>query len=129
MKIPAVVARINKKVTNPIQRMWAPRLAPYAMVEHVGRKSGRKYSNPVLAWVQGDRLAIVLTYGRHTDWVRNVQAAGSFGLVRKSKHYTVTGPRVVPSDSPDIPRGARIPGRFFDSVLLGTLHELSLIHI
>ena len=122
MQIPAVVGRINKKITNPIQRQWAPKLAPYAMVEHVGRKSGKKYSIPVLAWVDGDRLSIVLTYGRHTDWVRNVQAAGSFGLIRESRHYTVTGPRVVPSDSPDIVKGAKIPGRLFDSVLIGTLH-------
>ncbi|EON32382.1 hypothetical protein GTC6_12448 [Gordonia terrae C-6] len=98
-------------------------MAPYAMVEHVGRKSGRHYSIPVLAWVDGDRLTIILTYGRHTDWVRNVQAAGSFGLIRKNRHYRVTGPRVVPSDSPDIARGARIPARLFESALLGTLHR------
>jgi deazaflavin-dependent oxidoreductase (nitroreductase family) len=123
MRIPGAVARLNKRVTNPIQRQWAPRLAPYAMVEHVGRKSGKHYSNPVLAWVDGDRLTIILTYGRHTDWVRNVQAAGSFGLIRKNRHYRVTGPRVVPSDSPDIARGARIPARLFESALIGTLHR------
>ncbi|NED68288.1 nitroreductase family deazaflavin-dependent oxidoreductase, partial [Streptomyces sp. SID10244] len=27
MKIPSAVARLNKVVTNPIQRQWAPRLA------------------------------------------------------------------------------------------------------
>lgn len=121
MKVPAAVARFNKVVTNPIQRMWAPRVAPYAMVEHVGRKSGKKYSIPVTAWVDGDRISIVLVYGRHTDWVRNVLAAGEFGLVRKRKHYKVVRPRVIPSDSPDVARGARIPARFFDSVLIGTM--------
>ncbi|WP_439032444.1 nitroreductase family deazaflavin-dependent oxidoreductase [Gordonia terrae] len=121
MRIPRAVARFNKVVTNPIQRLWAPRLAPYAIVEHVGRKSGTLYRIPVLAWVDGDRLTIILTYGRDTDWVRNVQAAGDFGLIRKNRHYRVTGPRVVPSDSPDLASGARIPGRFFESALLGTL--------
>lgn len=123
MKIPKAVARFNKKVTNPIQRQWAPRLAPWAMVEHVGRKSGKEYSIPVLAWVDDDRLSIVLTYGRHTDWVRNVQAANEFGLVRKSKHYKVVRPRIIPSDSPDLASGARIPARMFESVLIGTLVE------
>ncbi|MAU83240.1 nitroreductase family deazaflavin-dependent oxidoreductase [Gordonia sp. Z-3] len=123
MKIPKAVARFNKKVTNPIQRQWAPRLAPWAMVEHVGRKSGKEYSIPVLAWVDDDRLSIVLTYGRHTDWVRNVQAANEFGLVRKSKHYKVVRPRIIPSDSPDVASGARIPARMFESVLIGTLVE------
>ncbi|AZG44812.1 nitroreductase family deazaflavin-dependent oxidoreductase [Gordonia insulae] len=121
MKIPKTVARINKVVTNPIQRQWAPRIAPFAMVEHVGRKSGKQYSIPVLAWVDGDRLSIVLTYGRNTDWVRNVTAAGGFGLIRKSEHHKVVRPRIIPSDSPDVARGARVPARFFDSVLTGTI--------
>lgn len=121
MKIPQAVARFNKVVTNPIQRQWAPHLAPFAMVEHVGRKSGTRYSIPVLAWVEGDRLSIVLTYGRDTDWVRNIQAAGRFEIIRKNKRYTVVGPRVVPSDSPDVAKGARIPARAFDYVLNGTV--------
>lgn len=121
MKIPMAVARFNKYVTNPVQGLWAPRLAPWAVVEHVGRRSGSTYSTPVLAWVSGDRLSIVLTYGRKTDWVRNVQDAGNFVLIRKSKRFKVVGPRVVPSDSPDIVKGARIPAKAFESVLNGTL--------
>ena len=62
-----------------------------------------------------DGLAGIFTFG-------GVLAAGTFGLIRKNRHYRVTGPRVVPSDSPDIARGARIPARLFDSALLGTLH-------
>ena len=121
MKIPAAVARINKVVTNPVQRQWAPRLAPWAMIEHRGRKSGKQYSIPVLTWVDGDRISIVLTYGRDTDWVRNVLAAGDFGLVRRSRHYRVIRPRVIPADSPDVVRGARLFARFFDWVLIGTI--------
>lgn len=121
MRIPAAVARFNKVVTNPIQRQWAPRLAPWVMLEHRGRKSGKRYSIPVLAWVDGDRLAIVLTYGPHTDWVRNVLAAGEFGVVRKSRHLHIIRPRVIPADSPDVARGARPFARFFDFVLIGTI--------
>ncbi len=123
MRLPDALARFNKIVTNPIQRMWAPHLPPFAVVEHVGRKSGKTYSIPVLAWVDRDKLTIVLTYGRHTDWVRNVQAAGSFAIVRKDKRYRVTGPRVVPSDSPDLAGGAKIFAMPFESALLGTLHK------
>lgn len=121
MQLPAAVGRFNKAVTNPIQRLWAPRLAPWAIVEHVGRTSGTAYSIPVLAWIEDDRLSIVLTYGRHTDWVRNVLAAGEFGLIRKSKHYKVIRPRIIPSDSPDVARGARVMAQLFDSVLVGTV--------
>lgn len=121
MRLPRSVARFNKVVTNPIQRRWAPYLPPWAMVHHVGRVSGKSYSIPVLAWVDGDRLSIILTYGRHTDWVKNVTATGRFGLTRKNTDYTVTNVRVVPSDSPDIALAARIPGRFFESALIGVL--------
>ena len=121
MRLPQGLARFNKVFTNPIQRRWAPHLPPFAMVEHVGRKSGKRYSIPVLAWVDGDRISIVLTYGRDTDWVRNTLAAGSCGIIRRNRHYTLVRPRIVPSDSPDVARGARIPARFFEWVLIGTL--------
>ena len=41
------LARFNKVVTNPIQRRYAGRIPPFAIVEHVGRKSGRQYRTPV----------------------------------------------------------------------------------
>ncbi|GAA1481817.1 hypothetical protein GCM10009624_22570 [Gordonia sinesedis] len=121
MRLPQGLARFNKIVTNPIQRRWAPHVAPFAMVEHVGRKSGKRYEIPVLAWVDDDRISIVLTYGRDTDWVRNTLAAGSCGIVRRNRHYTLVRPRIVPADSPDVARGARLPARGFDWVLIGTL--------
>lgn len=36
-----LIARFNKYVTNPLQRLWAPRLPYMAVIEHTGRKSGR----------------------------------------------------------------------------------------
>ena len=121
MRLPHALGRFNKVVTNPIQRQWAPHVAPWAMVSHIGRKSGTRYSIPVLAWTEGDRLSIVLTYGPGTDWVKNVQAAGRFDIVRQGKQHTVVGPRVVPSDSPDIVKGARVAARGFEYVLNGTI--------
>ncbi|GAC69755.1 nitroreductase family deazaflavin-dependent oxidoreductase [Gordonia soli] len=121
MHLPPAIGRFNKAVTNPVQRLWAPHLPPYAMVEHVGRKSGRTYATPVTAWVDGDRVSIILTYGRDTDWVRNVRAAGSFGLTRRSRSHRVVEARVIPSDSPDVARSARLPARLFDSVLIGRI--------
>ena len=40
------LARSNKYVTNPIQRMWAPYLPYTAVMEQVGRKSGTSYRTP-----------------------------------------------------------------------------------
>ncbi len=119
MRVPRIVATANKYVTNPIQGLWAPRIAPWAVVQHVGRSSGTAYSTPVLAWVEGDRLSIPLVYGADSDWVRNVLAAGEFTLVRQGRRRTIAGPRIVPSDSPDIVGLARYVGRPFDGVLFG----------
>lgn len=44
-----------------------------AEVEHVGRRSGRTYRNPVNAFRDGDHVTFALTYGRRVDWLRNVR--------------------------------------------------------
>jgi deazaflavin-dependent oxidoreductase (nitroreductase family) len=121
VKIPRAVAHANKVVTNPIQGLWAGRIAPWAVVEHVGRKSTKSYSTPVLAFVDDDRISIVLPYGADADWVRNVLAAGRFTLVRGGDRLDVAGARVLPSDSPDVVKSARIPAMVADSVLYGRI--------
>ena len=124
MRISRVVARVNKVVTNPIQRRWADRLAPWAMVEHVGRRTGTRYRTPVVAFVDGDKIAIPLPYGTDTDWLRNVTAAGRFTLVRKRVPLTIVGLRVVPGDSPDIPRAGQLPARVARAALFGRITDL-----
>ncbi|EGD56634.1 nitroreductase family deazaflavin-dependent oxidoreductase [Gordonia neofelifaecis] len=119
MKVPHVVARINKYVTNPIQGLWADRLAPWAVVEHIGRKSNRQYRTPVLAFVDDGRISIALNYGTESDWVKNVLAAGEFTLIREGKPLAIAGARILPSDSPDVVKSARIPAMLADSVLYG----------
>jgi len=108
------IARLNKWVTNPIQRLWAPHLPNMAVVEHRGRKSGNGYRTPVMAFVGDDELVVVLNYGTGSDWVRNVQAASSAGILHRGKRYRLTDPRVVPIDTPGLPaalRAVRTPGR------------------
>ncbi|NDK91498.1 nitroreductase family deazaflavin-dependent oxidoreductase [Gordonia desulfuricans] len=121
MKLPAALARSNRYVANRVQGLWAPYLAPWAVVEHTGRRSGTPYHCPVLAWTDDDRLGIVLAYGRDTDWVRNVLAAGGCGITRRGRHQRLVRPRIIPADSPDLPFGARIAGRPFEWALMGTL--------
>jgi hypothetical protein len=42
--------RINRAFTNPVMRTVAGAMAPLAIVEHLGRGSGRRYRTPVLAF-------------------------------------------------------------------------------
>jgi len=99
MQLPQRLARFNRYVTNPIQRRWAGWLPPFAIVEHVGRRSGKRYRTPVNAFktkVNGiDGVAIVLTYGPDRDWLKNLTAAGGGKLRRNAKTYYITNPRVV----------------------------------
>lgn len=91
------VARFNKHVTNRVQMLWAPRFAPWAVVIHVGRRSGREYRTPVVAAVSGSTITIALPYGVESDWVQNLLAAKGGTFVRRRREYRLTDPTVVAS--------------------------------
>ncbi|MBO2452438.1 nitroreductase family deazaflavin-dependent oxidoreductase [Actinomadura barringtoniae] len=115
------IARFNRRVTNPIQRLWAPYLPYYAVIEHTGRKSGKQYQTPVMAFVERGKLAVMLNYGAESDWVRNIKAAGSAGVVHRGNRYRLSDPQVVPTDSPDLPSAIQAAGAGAGSALYGTL--------
>lgn len=62
---------------------------PFALVRHVGRRSGRTYETPlILARVPGGFVA-ELTYGENVDWYRNVAAAGRCTVIHHGREYEV----------------------------------------
>ena len=80
MPAPRWLARINLHVTNRLLGPLATRLPGMAVVMHLGRKTHRRYRTPVLVFRRGSRLIIALTYGRESQWVRNVLAEGGCEL-------------------------------------------------
>ncbi|MEN4400183.1 nitroreductase family deazaflavin-dependent oxidoreductase [Mycolicibacterium conceptionense] len=92
-----VIARVNKYVTNPLQRLWAPWLPYMAVIEHTGRKSGKPYRTPVMAFIDDKSVRVVLNYGEQSDWVRNIRAAGHAEVVHRGKRYQLTNPRIIPA--------------------------------
>ena len=70
------LARINIVLTNRITSRFAARLPGFGILTHVGRKSGRVYRTPVNVFRVPEGFLIALTYGRESEWVRNVLAAG-----------------------------------------------------
>jgi deazaflavin-dependent oxidoreductase (nitroreductase family) len=88
------IAQFNKRVGNPIQRQWADRLPPWAVVVHRGRRSGRRYETPVVARIHDGRVVIVLFYGADADWVRNVVAADGGELIRRRRTLVMSNPRI-----------------------------------
>lgn len=113
MQLPRALARTNRWVTNPIQKLWAGRLPMMAIVEHEGRKSRRRYRTPVNAFPTEQGFAVLLFYGEGTDWVKNVMAAGEAHLVQRGRRVRVTEPRVVDraEAGESLPRPAREVGR------------------
>lgn len=94
MPLPRALARFNRIVTNPVQSVWAGRLPGFVIVEHVGRKTGRRYRTPVNVRRGQDGFAVALTYGAETDWVRNVLAGGGGHVVYRGQRIEVTRPTI-----------------------------------
>ncbi|MGV0624283.1 nitroreductase family deazaflavin-dependent oxidoreductase [Mycolicibacter minnesotensis] len=99
MQLPQRLARFNRHVTNPIQRLWAGWAPTFGILEHVGRRSGKPYRTPlsVFSTDEGGQpgVAILLTYGPDRDWLKNITAAGEARLRRHGKTLRVSNPRVV----------------------------------
>jgi deazaflavin-dependent oxidoreductase (nitroreductase family) len=95
MPLPRALARFNLKVTNPVLGHVAGRLPGFAIVTHVGRRSGTRRTTPVNLFHHGDRYVIALTYGRDSEWVRNVLAAGGCDVLTRGRVLHLTDPEVV----------------------------------
>ena len=97
MPLPDRLARLNRRVANPLVRTFAGRVAPLAIVQHRGRSSGRAYQTPVLAFAGEREVIIVLFYGSNRDWVKNVQAAGGCTIFQRGKRIPLSHPVIVDS--------------------------------
>jgi deazaflavin-dependent oxidoreductase (nitroreductase family) len=95
-----------KSVINPrTLRAIARGESSYAVVHHVGRRSGRAYQTPVEAYRTDDGTLILLPYGPLTDWCRNVLAAGRCTLSVDGQDLALSAPEVVASSVAE----ARVP--------------------
>ena len=89
------VAAFNLAVTNRITSRFANRLPGFGILTHVGRKSGRPYRTPVNVFRAPDGFLIALTYGRDSEWVRNVVSAGGCQPETRRVLYQLSAPTVV----------------------------------
>lgn len=123
MQLPRSLARFNRVATNRVQGLWADRLPPWAVIVHRGRRSGREYETPVLAWRRGDRLVVHLYYGTDVDWVRNVLAAGEATVLRAGSRLTLRDPKVVEAETVAATSLVRLLGRPVRWSLVATVVE------
>lgn len=95
MRVPRRIAEFNKRVTNPAARTITPWLPNLGTLEHVGRKSGRRYRTPLLVFQTRDGYAILVGYGLQTDWLKNALAGGQTVLHKRGRAIALVNPRVV----------------------------------
>jgi hypothetical protein len=74
------VAAFNLTLTNRITSRFAARLPGFGIFTHVGRKSGKVDRTPVNVFRAPEGFLIALTYGRDSEWVKNVSAAEGASL-------------------------------------------------
>lgn len=82
------------RVTSPVMiglagKRWNP---IFAVVEHVGRRTGRRYVAPIAARRKANGFVISLAFGAQVDWYRNLVAAGVGTIRWRDRNYAVGAP-------------------------------------
>jgi deazaflavin-dependent oxidoreductase (nitroreductase family) len=95
MPLPRALARFNRVATNRVAMLVVGWLPGFAIIEHVGRRTGRTYRTPVSVFRNGDIVTVALTYGPGADWLRNVLAAGGCLAETRGVRLRLREPRVV----------------------------------
>jgi deazaflavin-dependent oxidoreductase (nitroreductase family) len=71
------------------RRLARSSFGPFAIVRHVGRRSGKVYETPIIVAPVNDGFVIELTYGHDVDWHKNVLAAGGCTLIWQGRDYLI----------------------------------------
>jgi deazaflavin-dependent oxidoreductase (nitroreductase family) len=122
MPAPRWLARFNLHVTNRILGPLAAWIPGMGVVVHVGRKTQRVHRTPVIVFQQGNRFVIALTYGRESEWVRNVLAQGGCELETRGQTLRLTSPYLYHDE-----KRRAVPG--FVRLMLGLLNVSDFLEL
>jgi deazaflavin-dependent oxidoreductase (nitroreductase family) len=87
------LARVTSPLTMPLAgKRWNP---IFAVIEHRGRRSGRRYLTPVAARRVPGGFIISLAFGAQVDWYRNLQASGHATIHWRGAEYPVAAPERI----------------------------------
>lgn len=94
----ASIRTLLKYTLNPFTLGLARRgYGPFAIIQHVGRRSGKPYETPILLGPVPDGFVVELTYGPEVDWYKNVLAAGGCTVLWHRKTYVIN--KIEPLDA------------------------------
>jgi deazaflavin-dependent oxidoreductase (nitroreductase family) len=101
------------RVINPVTRLFAGWLPGFAILTHVGRRSGRTYRTPINVFRRGDHYVFALTYGADVDWVKNILAADGCEIRTRGRDMRLVEPELfVDPELRLMPLPVRVLGRF-----------------
>ena len=126
MPVPRPFRKVGRTV-NPFIVPMARRVRPLAAIHHVGRRSGRSYQTPVMAFPAPGGWVVALVYGNDVQWLLNAQASGGVALTRSGERHQVSQVRQLDAvaGAPLLPAWARAvmrPARIRGCVLLAATH-------
>jgi deazaflavin-dependent oxidoreductase (nitroreductase family) len=95
-QLPDRIRIVNKYVTNRLFRVFVNlSLGPFALLRHIGRRSGKPYETVIWVWLLGEGFVIALTYGPKVDWYHNMLAAGGGEVLWHKRVYVVGKPEPI----------------------------------
>jgi deazaflavin-dependent oxidoreductase (nitroreductase family) len=96
MLLPDRIRIFNKHITNRVLRGFTSfSHGPFAIIHHVGRRSGKHYETVIWVWKMREGFVIALTYGPEVDWYRNMQATGGGTVYWHKRLYVVEKPELI----------------------------------
>jgi len=95
MSFPRVLSRCTRGRVNAVALRLVGHAA-FADLEHVGRRSGTVRHTPLRAFRTQGKVVIGLNFGRESDWLKNIQAAGRCRMLLGNEQLELGAPRVVP---------------------------------
>jgi len=95
MPFPRALSRRLRGRAGRVALRFAGHVA-LADLAHVGRRSGVVRHTPVRAFRSGGQVVIGLNFGRESDWLKNIQAAGGCRMHLGHDVLELGPPRLVP---------------------------------
>ena len=82
----------NRLMVGAAGKRWNP---VFAIADHVGRSSGRRYATPITARRVAHGFVVSLAFGPQVDWFRNLVEAGGGTIRWQGRAYAVGAPMSV----------------------------------
>ena len=85
----------TSRIFNRLSIHVAGWLPAFAILTHVGRRSGRRYRTPINVFHRGDHYVFALTYGSDVEWLKNILVAGECEMRTRGQDIHLVEPELI----------------------------------